>query len=109
MAGGGSVGSPGAIDHVDKPFGQIIRIPDHGMSALLYLLQPCRWIQTQRRGNRTSRIADDSVDCAPMRTVPDSWEAWGTSNGSRIGRSTLKARQRPRQPLPLFRVRRQLR
>ena len=39
MAGGGSVGGgPGAIDHVDKPFDQIIRIiPDHGMSALLYL------------------------------------------------------------------------
>lgn len=79
MAGGGSVGGgPGAIDHVDKPFGQIIRIiPDHGMSALLYL--PALPVDPYHSDEETGHPALQTlrVDRA-YADDPDSWEAWGT-------------------------------
>ena len=79
MAGGGSVGGgPGAIDHVDKPFGQIIRIiPDRGMSALLYL--PALPVDPYHSDEETGHPALQAlrIDRA-WADDPDSWEAWGT-------------------------------
>lgn len=71
-------GGPGAIDHVDRPFGQIICIiPDHGMSALLYL--PALPADPYHSDEETGHPALQTlrVDRA-YADNPDSWEAWGT-------------------------------
>ncbi len=100
----GSVGGgPGAIDQVDKPFGRIIPIiPDHAC-RLCCTCHPCRGIRTTATRNRTSPHCRRFGSTAPMRTDPDSWEAWGTFEWTRIGRSTpgaSTASNRVRRQLP---------
>lgn len=78
--GGGSVGGDdeGAIDHVEKPFGQIIRIiPGVGMSALLYL--PALPVDPYYRDEETGHPALQTL-CIERAYAddPQTWERWGT-------------------------------
>ncbi|MCB7037739.1 hypothetical protein [Eggerthella sinensis] len=78
FVGGGSMGGEDAIDHVDKPFGQIVRIiPDRGMSALLFL--PSLPVDPYQRDEETGHPALQVlyVDRA-YADEPGEWERWGT-------------------------------